>query len=188
MNVNGFDNEETNNADLHWKMLTFRGEWIVGENAGGLDNDLFWKNPQHKIKIEDSKDNFTIIISLIQFRNENIRLKNQSTDKNYEPIGLYIYSIIDKDAQPDQNGIYSKDSLKFYKHTRGFMPVKQISKRFDIEPGDYVVIPSFFQKNIPGCYVLRVYMESHKHRDDKLEINENLELQVDNISKACMLM
>lgn len=187
VNVHGFDYEETNDSDFRWKILTFKGEWIVGENAGGLDNELFWKNPQYKITIEDTKDKFTIIISLLQFSREQKKLENQGGDVIYEPIGFYIYSIIDSEAQPDQNGIYEKKSLKFYKHTKGFMPVKQISKRFDIEPGDYVVIPSFFQKDIPGSYVLRIYTETHKHCDQE-EIDENSEFGIDNTSKACLLM
>lgn len=195
VNVNGFDNEQNINEDLRWKLVTFRGEWIVGENAGGRDKDLFWKNPQHKITIDDSKEKFTIIISLLQLGTANKKLQNGNIPTAYEPIGFYVYSIIDKEAKPDQNGRYSKDNLKYYSARKIFFRSRQNSMRFDIVPGDYVVIPLLYEKNIPGSYVLRVYVESHKHFNDSNQIdqdtNEPLILEIgdeDNVSRACLLM
>ena len=53
---------------------------------------------------------------------------------------------------------------------------KEVSKRFDLPPGDYVIIPSLFEKDKPMQFVLRLFMESSNHLStDKSGIAAQLE-------------
>lgn len=188
VNVNGLASEESD-VDLHWKMIMYKGEWIVGQNAGGSNvNEQFWTNPQHKITIEDSKEKISIIISLSQEGYMKRRFETKGKHKGiHESIGFYVY-LINKDCQPDQNGLYEKDQLKFVKFTKTFRRRKETSIRFEIAPGDYIIIPCCFETDRPGKYVLRIYIESENKNDEENDKNiiyeeKETEPEVDNSEK-----
>ena len=42
-----------------------------------------------------------------------------------------------------------------------FLNTREISHQFDLNPGVYVVIPSTFQPQCEGQFLLRIFTESH---------------------------
>ena len=155
----------SNSFNLKWASKQFAGEWISGKNAGGCGNGDFksyWLNPQYAITFPQVKNNndLSVVISLIQ--TESVRLRSEGKAP-FEPICFRIYSIKnDAHGKPvPTNGSPIDFSLL---EEAGKMPIylatREISKRFTLKPGNYVIIPSTFDKNKNMKFVLRVYYES----------------------------
>lgn len=167
--MNGLSNEG-DYGDMHWEMKLFKGDWIVGKNAGGCGNDeLFWTNPQHQFSIKGQ--NLSVLVSIGQ---EGISKKRFQTQGQFvgmhEAIGFYIYAIR-QGAQADNEGRYEKTNLQLFNYTKVFKYQKEVSLRMNIPPGDYVLFPCTFKRDRPGSYVVRVYMQTDKQ--DDLEKNDN---------------
>ena len=104
VNINGLSNEGSF-SETCWDMEMFKGEWIVGKNAGGNGNtESFWTNPQHKFSIKE--DNKSLLVSISQ---EGIVKKRFNTQGQFtgthDALGFYIYSIL-QNAQPNSDGRY----------------------------------------------------------------------------------
>lgn len=167
VDMDGLSNSQNSNQEnLEWKMIQIHGEWVSGKNAGGSPNDQvsFWTNPQHILKITETKNQSAVVISLMQKETSHNRMNTDGVSRGvYEAIGVYVYSI-KNDSKPDSNGSYNKSNLVLKTSTKTFIYQKEISKRIELEPGDYVVIPCCFDKNKSASYILRFYIETIKNK------------------------
>uniref|UniRef100_A0A8C1JP90 Calpain 8 n=1 Tax=Cyprinus carpio TaxID=7962 RepID=A0A8C1JP90_CYPCA len=152
-----------------WKFSQFEGDWRVGSTAGGcLNNPVsFCSNPQYVIKMEeedddpyDGKDGCTILVGLMQ---KDFRKVNRF-GQNPNAIGFTIYKVTGYiQSLRGRNNIHlSRDVLLRQRPIagcKGFTSMREVSERFKLPTGEYVIIPSTFEPNRNGSFVLRVFTE-----------------------------
>ncbi|XP_052900002.1 calpain-A-like isoform X2 [Anopheles moucheti] len=166
--------DEFTRGKIRWEMSMFEGEWAIGSTAGGCRNylDTFWHNPQYIIRLEDPDEddeegNCTVIIALLQ--------KNRRSRRNMGveclTIGFAVYRVSDRDlAQKPLK-------LNFFKYNASaarspaFINLREVSCRFKLPPGTYVIVPSTFEPNEEGEFIIRVFSET---ANGMMENDENV--------------
>ncbi|KTG03002.1 hypothetical protein cypCar_00034086, partial [Cyprinus carpio] len=156
----------SSNTVSRWKFSQFEGDWRVGSTAGGCGNNpvSFCSNPQFVIKLEeedddpyDGKDGCTILVGLMQKDFRKVKRFGQ----NPNAIGFTIYKV--PDELRGRNNIHlSRDVLLRQRPIagcKGFTSMREVSERFKLPTGEYVIIPSTFEPNRNGSFVLRVFTE-----------------------------
>ncbi|XP_069174345.1 calpain-B-like isoform X1 [Procambarus clarkii] len=148
-----------------YQMVLYEGAWASQHSAGGCRNfiDTFASNPQYTVQLEDpdvddDDDLCTMVVSLMQ---KNVRqLKRYGVD--YVPIGFTIYKL-PPDVQPGK-----KLDTEFFKYNPSiakvpfFLNTREITTRFRFPPGFYVIIPSTFEPEMTGEFLLRVFTEAKR--------------------------
>ncbi|XP_049291846.1 calpain-A-like isoform X1 [Anopheles funestus] len=144
-----------------WRQSAFEGEWVLGSTAGGCRNflDTFVHNPQYVIRLDDPDADddeklCTMIVSLIQ--------KNRRSKRNKGitclTIGFAIYRVEPNDLQrkPLSREFFT-GHLSVAKST--FINLREVTCRFRLPPASYVIIPSTFDPNEEGEFMIRVFSE-----------------------------
>ncbi|XP_014259622.1 calpain-A isoform X3 [Cimex lectularius] len=156
-----------------WEMSVFEGEWVRGVTAGGCRNFLetFWHNPQYTVELteadEDDEDNkCTMIVALMQ--------KNRRAQRKIGveclTIGFAIYHLEDPDKLPRPL------NLNFFKYNASvarspsFINLREVSCRFKLPQGTYCIVPSTFDPNEEGEFLLRVFTEKASHMEENDEL------------------
>jgi hypothetical protein len=162
-------------AKLTWKLTQYDGEWLPGKSSGGCGKDseaLYWTNPQFLVRLTDvdpydNENKATIIVSLMQKYTREKRIKNRG-DSCEEFIQFRLYRILNaSDAdKAKKNGqrLYASQ-LERCSTSGSYINLREVTKRFRVLPGDYLIIPSCYDANIEGQFLLRLYTEN--------PINEN---------------
>lgn len=170
--------EAVDRGKLRWEMSTFEGEWAVGSTAGGCRNYLqtFWHNPQYIIHLEDPDEDdddgkCTVIIALMQ-KNRRSR-RNMGVD--CLTIGFAVYRLTDRDlAQKPQKMNFFKYNASVAR-SQAFINLREVSCRFKLPPGDYLILPSTFEPNEEGEFLIRVFSEcknSMEENDEEVGVGE----------------
>jgi calpain len=145
-----------------WNTNVFEGEWIPKITAGGCTNHMstFHLNPQYILKLEfpdDGKnDKCTVIVSLMQ----KYRRMKKSLGLDFLKIGFEVYRI--KEADLVQKPL-KKDFFKKNKSVGGtpeFVNIRSVFGRYDLYPGYYLIVPSTFEPNEAGEFLIRVFSET----------------------------
>ncbi|KAI2805674.1 Calpain-1 catalytic subunit [Blomia tropicalis] len=159
-----------------WEVNYFEGQWIPGVSAGGCRNNIntFYTNPQYMITLvdhddEDEDDLCTCVVALMQ---KNHRIKRKMGLDNLT-IGFAIYEVKDNalglGVSPRLN--YSSVpqvqalSTNFFRYNASvarsatFINLREISGRFRLKPGRYCIIPSTFEPNQKGDFMIRFFTE-----------------------------
>jgi calpain len=158
-----------------WEGQLMDGEWKPRVNAGGCRNyNTFWINPQFKIHIEepdeDDEDGLgSIIVGLMQ--KDRRKLKSQGKDNH--TIGYAIYQLDDPDCG-------TLDDRFFRTHQQAarspnYINMREVADHHKLPPGDYMVVPTTFEPNQEGEFILRVYSEKPdevKELDDATGITD----------------
>lgn len=146
-----------------WNMNTFEGEWVAGVSAGGCRNylDSFHRNPQYVMTLEDPDEDdddgkCTVVVALMQ--------KNRRSRRNMGldclTIGFAIYRVTDRDLE--QKPL----KMNFFKYNASvarspaFINLREVSCRFKLPPGHYLIVPSTFEPNEEGEFLIRCFTES----------------------------
>ncbi|KAM3722893.1 Calpain clp-1 [Dirofilaria immitis] len=140
-----------------WATYTHNGAWIANETAGGCRNYIqtFSMNPQYRIQVTDSDpyddDNLcTVIIAVLQkYRREMKHLGVENV-----PIGFAVYDT------GNISGRLTKQYFQQHKscaRSAAFINLREITGRFRIPPGNYIIVPSTFEPNEEAEFMLRVY-------------------------------
>lgn len=155
--------EQEEGTKKKWNMNVFEGEWVAGMSAGGCRNylDSFHRNPQYIMTLEepdedDDDGKCTVVVALMQ--------KNRRSRRNVGidclTIGFAIYKVSERDlAQKPQK-------LNFFKYNASvarspaFINLREVSCRFKLPPGHYLILPSTFEPNEEGEFLIRVFSES----------------------------
>ncbi|RXN35113.1 calpain-2 catalytic subunit-like protein [Labeo rohita] len=145
-----------------WNYSQFEGDWRVGSTAGGCRNNpaTFCSNPQFVIKLDEEDDDphdgengCTILVGLMQ---KDFR-KDRQFGRDPNIIGFTIYKF------KGRNNIHlGPDVLLRQRSTAGtkaFTGLREVSERFKLPPGEYVIIPSTFEAHRKGSFILRVFTE-----------------------------
>ncbi|XP_018579516.1 calpain-A isoform X2 [Anoplophora glabripennis] len=157
-----------------WEISVYEGEWVRGVTAGGCRNflDSFWHNPQYRVtltEVDDGDDEggCTMIVALMQKNRRQIR----STGGDLLTIGYAIYHL----PYPDR--VSKPLDMKFFKFNTSvarsptFINLREVSCRFKLPPGTYCIVPSTFDPNEEGEFLLRVFTE---HENIMEENDENI--------------
>ncbi|VDM56272.1 unnamed protein product [Angiostrongylus costaricensis] len=144
-------------ASNTWSANTHDGAWIRNQTAGGCRNyiNTFASNPQYRVQLTDSDPDdddelCTVIFAVMQKYRRN--LKAQGLDN--VPIGFAVY---------DAGNISGRLSKQFFQANKSsmrsaaFINLREMTGRFRVPPGNYVVVPSTFEPNEEAEFMLRVY-------------------------------
>ncbi|KAK7907665.1 hypothetical protein WMY93_016277 [Mugilogobius chulae] len=148
-----------------WTVSVNEGRWVRGSSAGGCRNypDSFWTNPQYRLQLLEEDDDSeegeklcSLVVSLMQ--------KGRRMQKNQGPrflsIGFSIYEV-PKEMQ-GKNQHLQKD---FFLYTaskakcKSYINMREVTERFRLPPGEYVIIPTTFEPHQEGEFILRVFSE-----------------------------
>uniref|UniRef100_A0A672P5C2 Calpain-2 catalytic subunit-like n=1 Tax=Sinocyclocheilus grahami TaxID=75366 RepID=A0A672P5C2_SINGR len=141
----------------HWSACKFDGTWRRGSTAGGCRNHpyTFWMNPQFKIKLEEEDDDpddnevgCSVVIGLIQKNRRKLR----KSGEDMHTIGYAIY----EDVHLDKN-YFLTHAQKARSET--FINLREVSTRFKLPPGEYLIVPSTFEPHMNGDFCVRVFSE-----------------------------
>ncbi|XP_073483690.1 calpain-9 isoform X2 [Aquarana catesbeiana] len=140
-----------------WEVNVHQGSWVRGSTAGGCRNFLetFWTNPQVKLSLtekDDGRNECTFIAALMQKN----RRKLKKVGAELLTIGYAIYQC------PGSQSQMTKDFFKFNAskgRSKTYINVREISQRFTLPPGDYMLIPTTFEPHQEADFCLRVFSE-----------------------------
>ncbi|KAJ8313093.1 hypothetical protein KUTeg_010466, partial [Tegillarca granosa] len=150
--LTGPDFDGDGQADKPGHVTTVKGEWIAGYSAGGSRNNLvdFAKNPQYVLTLTEPDDfnpetddpetegMCSIVIALMQeHRRSKRNVKTEDPSKKHDA-RFFRYN-------PDcgKSGVY--------------INYREVSQRFELEPGHYLIIPSTFKPDDTASFLLRVF-------------------------------
>ncbi|KAF1585546.1 UNVERIFIED_CONTAM: Calpain-1 catalytic subunit, partial [Eudyptes robustus] len=154
-----------------WNTRLYDGTWRRGSTAGGCRNypATFWINPQFKIQLEEVDDDgdeggwrepgCSFLLALMQKH----RRRERRYGKDMETIGFAVYEVTASPAHAGKSGVHLKRDFFLANASRArseqFINLREVSTRFRLPPGEYIVVPSTFEPNKEGDFVLRVFSE-----------------------------
>ncbi|XP_031417984.1 calpain-9 [Clupea harengus] len=147
----------TDNVKRKWEVNQFEGNWIRGSTAGGCRNfiDTFWTNPQFKLTLEDADDEddqCSVIVALMQKNRRELRKEGL----DLETIGFAMYEA------PEDEDHLGKDFFRYHPskaRSRTYINQREVSERFLLPPGKYVLVPTTFQPHHEADFMLRIFSE-----------------------------
>ncbi|KAM4813537.1 calpain-9 isoform X2 [Urocitellus parryii] len=143
---------------LHrWEVAVHQGSWVRGSTAGGCRNflDTFWTNPQIKLSLsekDEGQEECTLLIALMQ--KDRRKLKRFGADML--TIGYAIYQ------SPSKDGHLDKDFFRYHAslaRSKTFINLREVSDRFQLPLGEYVLVPSTFEPHQEADFCLRIFSE-----------------------------
>ncbi|CAF0773042.1 unnamed protein product [Rotaria sordida] len=153
---------------ITWHQTQFDGAWIKGKTAGGCGQpniENFFINPQYlinvtKTDIERGDGLCTVICSCLQ---KYTRQKRQQTagQQAEEYINLRLYRIkdsIDVSQITQDYKFYPKD-LERQGDTGPYITKREVTGRFRVKPGNYILIPSTYEQDREGQFLIRIFSE-----------------------------
>ncbi|KAI3382559.1 hypothetical protein SNEBB_003709 [Seison nebaliae] len=147
------DFDKDGRTDSHRSMRFLMSRWETDVSAGGCRNDMnrFVTNPQFlfEIRMEENERETILIISLTQERH----LSNYSV--GLKQIGFLLYQVPSDFSTRLGGGFLS--STKEIGSSGTFINYPQITDRFKLSGGKYVLIPSTFQPNHIGLFTVSAY-------------------------------
>ncbi|XP_062244260.1 calpain-9 [Platichthys flesus] len=160
----------TDDSKRHWEVSMFQGNWIRGSTAGGCRNfiDTFWTNPQYKLELEDADDEddqCSVVIALMQKN----RRKMRKEGLDMETIGFAVY---EASKDEDQQG---KDFFRYNAskaRSRTYVNMREVSERFTLPPGKYLLVPTTFQPHHEADFLIRIFSEK---KAAALEMGSNVD-------------
>ncbi|KAL6118428.1 capn1 [Pungitius sinensis] len=168
-----------------WSSALYQGEWRKGSTAGGCRNfpATFWLNPQFKIALQHP-DTGTSECSFLVGLMQKDRRKKRQEGQDMETIGFALYEV------PKEfvgcSGVHLKRDF-FLTHASSarselFINLREVSSRLRLPPGEYVIVPSTFEPQKEGDFVLRVFSEKpadSQELDDDVKAELPTEVQLD---------
>ncbi|NWV37586.1 CAN1 protein, partial [Grantiella picta] len=157
-----------------WNTRLYDGTWRRGSTAGGCRNypATFWINPQFKIQLEEVDDardedggrepGCSFLLALMQKH----RRRERRYGKDMETIGFAVYEVLGVSPcrqYVGKSGVHLKREFFLANASRArseqFINLREVSTRLRLPPGEYIVVPSTFEPNKEGDFVLRVFSE-----------------------------
>uniref|UniRef100_A0A8C1DFE8 Calpain 2, (m/II) large subunit a n=1 Tax=Cyprinus carpio carpio TaxID=630221 RepID=A0A8C1DFE8_CYPCA len=176
----------TSDSVKHWSACKFDGTWRRGSTAGGCRNHpyTFWMNPQFKIKLEEEDDDpdddevgCSVVIGLIQKNRRKLR----KSGEDMHTIGYAIYEVGNealekyffhgqKDVHLDKN-YFLTHAQKARSET--FINLREVSTRFKLPPGEYLIVPSTFEPHKNGDFCVRVFSEKQSEMQQMFKMSKD---------------
>ncbi|XP_039235462.1 calpain-9 isoform X3 [Pipra filicauda] len=161
------------NTAHKWEVTIHQGSWVRGSTAGGCRNFLetFWTNPQIKLHLtekDDGQDDCTFIAALMQ----KGRRKLKKLGAEMLTIGYSIYE------SPGRDGHLDKDFFRYHPskaRSKTYINLREVSNRFKLPPGDYILIPTTFEPHQEADFCLRIFSEKKAITED---LDENVAIDL----------
>uniref|UniRef100_A0AAZ3QRN2 Calpain-3 n=1 Tax=Oncorhynchus tshawytscha TaxID=74940 RepID=A0AAZ3QRN2_ONCTS len=158
-----------------WTVSVNEGRWVRGCSAGGCRNypDTFWTNPQYRLRLleedDDPEDNEVACSFVIALMQKN-RRKERKMGANLFTIGFAIYEVspMHGNKQHMQKDFFLFNSSKA--RCKSYINLREVTQRFRLSPGEYVIIPSTYEPHQEGEFILRVFSE--KRNTSELNLQE----------------
>lgn len=152
------DELEDNDLKQNWNVTVYHDEWIRGVTAGGCGNHpkLYWKNPQFHVELKkpdtvhNTAGDCTLIVSLMEKE-----LNNQTR----VAIGFDVFRLKNPDLRPLDEQRAPKNALLLAKRSGTYQYYREVTVRFELAPGHYVIIPSTFYPHEEAKFMLRIFTE-----------------------------
>uniref|UniRef100_A0A6I8S6J8 Calpain-2 catalytic subunit n=1 Tax=Xenopus tropicalis TaxID=8364 RepID=A0A6I8S6J8_XENTR len=172
-----------------WKTNTFCGRWL-GHSAGGCRTykDTFWTNPQFLVTLteqdEEKHGMCTLLVSLMQKNRRQCR----SIGQDFLSVGFEIYQVPkefdNKMCASERKNLFS--SLVSVASC-SFMDERDVTGRYQLPPGRYLLIPSTFQPHQESDFIMRIFTEKqHTFIEIDCEIRANGNVFKENALKDTM--
>ncbi|XP_018348907.1 PREDICTED: calpain-A isoform X2 [Trachymyrmex septentrionalis] len=170
LNPDSLTTDDISAGKKRWEMSVFEGEWVRGVTAGGCRNFLetFCHNPQYRVTLEspdDDDDKCTVIVALMQ---KNRRAQRRM-GADCLTIGFAIYHLDYPERLPKPLDI------NFFKYNASvgrspaFINLREVTCRFKLPPGVYCIVPSTFDPNEEGEFLLRIFSENKNNMEENDE-------------------
>uniref|UniRef100_A0A8B9HDK2 Calpain-1 catalytic subunit n=1 Tax=Astyanax mexicanus TaxID=7994 RepID=A0A8B9HDK2_ASTMX len=127
-----------------WNSSLYTGEWRRGSTAGGCRNypATFWINPQYKIMLKDpdteGQDGCSFLVALMQKNRRQLRREG----KDMETIGFAIYEVHLDCVHLKRDFFLTNTSSA---RSELFINLREVSSRFCLPAGEYIIVPSTFE-------------------------------------------
>uniref|UniRef100_A0AAR2JA56 Calpain-3 n=1 Tax=Pygocentrus nattereri TaxID=42514 RepID=A0AAR2JA56_PYGNA len=144
---------------LKWTVSVMEGRWVRGCSAGGCRNypDTFWTNPQYRLLLteedddepDDGEKGCTVVVALMQ----KGRRRERCTGATMHTIGFAIYEMQgNKQHLPKDFFLYTASKAR----CKSYINLREVTERFCLSPGEYVIVPSTFDPNKESDFILRL--------------------------------
>jgi len=140
-----------------WKAISHEGSWRKGQTAGGCRNFLrtFAMNPQYRIKLTDADPNdddqlCTVIIAVMQ----KYRREMKSAGVDNLAIGFAMYEAGMGGRRLDTDFFANNKSCA---RCPAFINLREVTGRFRVPPGEYVIVPSTYDPDQEADFMLRIF-------------------------------
>ncbi|XP_037072054.1 calpain-B-like [Pollicipes pollicipes] len=172
LSPDSLDDDDDSLLAKRWEMSVFEGAWVRGATAGGCRNyiNTFAHNPQYTVHLDDvdeddEEQKCTMIVAVMQ--------KNRRAQRRLGldclTIGFSIYHLADPDSAPkplDVNFFRYNTSVA---RAPSFINLREVSCRFKLPPGTYCIIPSTFEPNEEGEFLIRIFSEKTNNMEENDE-------------------
>ncbi|XP_058876127.1 calpain-1 catalytic subunit-like [Acipenser ruthenus] len=170
-----------------WNTSLYDGAWRRGSTAGGCRNypATYWINPQFKVCLqnaqgEGAESDCSFLVALMQKN----RRQQRKEGKDMETIGFAVYEVPDEVLSRSVRVHLKREYFLTHGSTARselFINLREVSSRFTLPAGEYIIVPSTFEPQKEGDFVLRVFSETHadsEEMDDKIiaELQDEKEL------------
>nr|CAD7438599.1 unnamed protein product [Timema bartmani] len=155
-------------GNKRWEMSIFEGSWVRDLTAGGCGRftESFWRNPQYLITLTDAdKDDgdgkCTILVALMQKN----RRAQRKMGLEVLSIGFEIFHLADPSRTPKPL------TAKFLAQSRAvasslpFINLREVTCRVRLQPGVYCIVPSTYNPNEEGEFIIRVFSETKNYME-----------------------
>ena len=175
----------SSNSTLGWNMIAYHGEWARNVSAGGSGNGndpRYWQNPQFLVKLVDvdmydNENMSTVIISLMQkYTREKRTARNGQSAEEF--IQFRLYRVNERQVSGDACKFNEYQRVERVGNSGNYVNKREITKRFRVTPGYYLIIPSLFDYNATGEFLLRVFTEK-AIQDDSARVLERSSTSAD---------
>uniref|UniRef100_A0A8C9WZ80 Calpain-3 n=2 Tax=Sander lucioperca TaxID=283035 RepID=A0A8C9WZ80_SANLU len=156
-----------------WTVSVNEGRWVRGSSAGGCRNfpHTFWTNPQYRLKLyeedddpEDGQATCTVVVALMQ---KGRRMQRHQGAK-FLTIGFSIYEMCGQDQHLQKDFfLYTASKAK----CKTYINLREVTERFQLPPGEYVIIPTTFEAHQEGEFILRpiVFVSDRARANKEIE-------------------
>ncbi|XP_051900018.1 calpain-9-like [Pristis pectinata] len=172
----------SHSTDCVWAITTHEGMWMSGISAGGnIGSELFSRNPQYRLtlleedeELHEGKPSCTISVQLMQ---KHGRKKEGS---QYLHIAFYIFAVRShhQNYSPKYEDWTSPFGRTFFRQHRPvfesgtYINTRAVSRRLQLPPGQYVIVPSTYNKNQEGEFFLRIFAKKNNvSRENGITVN-----------------
>ncbi|CAJ1076991.1 calpain-3b isoform X2 [Xyrichtys novacula] len=144
-----------------WTVSVNEGRWVRGNSAGGCRNfpDTFWTNPQYRLQLyeedDDPEDGRVVCTFVVALMQKGRRMQRHQGAK-FLTIGFSIYEMCGQHQHLQKDFfLYTASKAK----CKTYINLREVTERFRLPPGEYVIIPTTFEPNQEGEFILRVFSE-----------------------------
>lgn len=130
-----------------WSESVKYGNWLAPHRSGGCANNrsTFLNNPQFIFDITSNE----IEETLINLDQKSLRYLG----KENLTIGFTLMKI-------EENRIYRLHTMQSKVATSSYINTRSIFMRLNLESGRYCLVPSTFEPNVEGEFLLRIYTDN----------------------------